>query len=368
MAQVMRWLSKHGMSVEHLSATLLAKDPPDEALETFKTGFVGILAQLPRLKTLAFRAGEGFMIPQQDLYCLANFPKLESLRLNATSVGTWDATTSEPLSCLTALSSLDLTISGLRSQPLVLSPKLSKLTALKSLSLSRQGKAHTINVGHLVSVITSLSGLQQLELSDMLAFLPADLARLPQLQRLTHGLFQHDGPVWSMAASFITCRHLTHVCLGQLPSEASRWWWGVCNSLQALPHLRSLCLHRTDLSDAASDAWAFSSQLSCLDILDCELDRLPPALCSLTTLAELRLAGNLLHEIPGGPYLERLVCLDLSGNWLRCLPIVLGQAKRLRKFVVGQELHEEEWWEEEKVQAILPAGCSISHQGMFDAV
>ncbi len=356
----MRWLSKHGPGVEHMTVKLHAHDPPDEALETFKTGFVGLLAQLPRLKHLVFRAGQGFMNPQQDLYCLAHFPKLQSLLLDVVSEETWEAATTESLSCLTSLNSLNLTIFGLGDQPLVLSPKFSRLTQLRSLSLSRRGQKHTMSIGPLVSVLTGMSGLTQLELNDMLPFLPADLARLSQLQRLSMGLFQFSGPPWSMPASFVSCRNLSHISLGQLSQESTNWWWGVCSSLQALPGLRSLQCCMTDLSEVPSDAWAFGSQLSSLEMLDCELDTLPPALCSSTSLVKLVLRGNMLDKIPAGPYLEHLEELDISGNWIRSLPYALSNATRLRKLVIEEELQELEWWDEKELRALLPACCSMT--------
>ena len=95
-----------------MRAFIREKDPPPK---TFYAGFVGLMAQLPNLKTLAFSAAEAsYMTPQKDLYCLAYFPRLESLVLDVSSHGEWEQGTTKSLSRLTALSSLQLHISDLR--------------------------------------------------------------------------------------------------------------------------------------------------------------------------------------------------------------------------------------------------------------
>lgn len=343
-----------------MRAFIQDKDPPPK---TFHAGFVGLMAQLPNLRTLAFSAAEAsYMNPQKDLYCLAYFPRLQSLELNVSSHGEWEPAATKPLRCLTALSSLQLHISDLRHQHLLLDPSLSRLSALKSLSLIRGGlppRPLPSAANSLLQVVSRLSRLSKLHLGGMISYLPAELAKLSQLQLLVMSRFQMDDPAWGVPASFVPGQQLTSISLEHLSQDTVHRWWGVCRSIEALSALRSLSIRQTDLSCVPADDWAFSHNLTSVVLWDCELDNIPAALCSTPSLIRLELAENLLSTVPHGQYLEQLEHLDVRSNYLKSFPDALASATRLQKLVLSSSLSDEEWWDRNRLEAFLPATCHI---------
>merc|ERR1712035_163848 len=69
-----------------------------------------------------------------------------------------------------------------------------------------------------------------------------------------------------------------------------------------------------------------------LELLNCELERIPHAIFSLTNLQELDLKSNnirTIEEIISFQHLKRLTCLKLWHNKIITIPSSIGQVKSL---------------------------------------
>ncbi len=369
----MRFLAKHGMKVRDL--WLRGSEfhgMSDSKSRGLTGGMVGLLALVPHLDRLNFKCGRGFFAPRHNMYILRHLPALRSLQLYVEASRGWPLDTLEPLTWLPGLEKLELSVNRMTHIPLLLPPEFSRLTTLSCLSLTRdlhyQEWDAACDVPNLAQAISHLTGLRSLELQGVADVVPAVLSRLQHLSYLQLGGFQSHWPPLVLPAALRHCVSLRHIFFNRCVSDASYdEWLSICQSLQAIPSLRTLHLANMDFSEVPTDAWVFPFGLTDLHLYGCGLRAMPEAISGLTSLRSLQAAGNRITGLIPGPYLQRLTYLDLSGNPLAAMPQLLEAATALQNLDLGYKADEEPWLQPQPILDLLPAGCHLTiHQADDD--
>lgn len=110
------------------------------------------------------------------------------------------------------------------------------------------------------------------------------------------------------------------------------------------------------LDDHAADRWVFGSCLTNLEIGQSELQQVPDALVSQTSIRSLTLSRNDVEEIPTGPYLAHLTLLDIHDNQSLKFPEALAEALSLQVLWLSGK---KPWADVDRLKAILPQHCDI---------
>ena len=264
------------------------------------------------------------------------------------------------------LRKLDLSVGNMTDAHMFLPPCFTCLTNLTELSLTRgQPKSHvdvdlafdTLNVAHAISCLTDLVHLR---LEGMIDSVPAQFSKLVRLTGLELERFGKKWPLLVLPAALQQCSNLQTISLaGTISDMTYEGWPSICQSLRALPRLRTLELSELDFQIVPSSSWVFNTQLTRLSLFDCELQAMPEAITSLTSLRSLLLAHNEIEALLLGPYLQRLTRLDIAWMGLQFLPQVLRDAPCLQCFSLGEDITEESWFDWQELQILLPAGCHM---------
>ncbi|XP_028310461.1 volume-regulated anion channel subunit LRRC8D [Gouania willdenowi] len=252
-----------------------------------------------------------------------------------------------------------------------------KLHAMTSVDADGHTQLQLVALRHLPPALFTLSQLQVLKLeliSD--ARLSAQVANMTALRELH--LYHCSATVDLSALTFLQERiEILHLSFTQA-SEISHWVLSLCNlhelhlsgrlsseggvgrgwalgSLRQLRHLRVLviqgmlqripaelcelsgCLTHLKISNEGAKLLVLTSlkrmvELMELQLQDCQLERIPSALLSLTNLRTLDLQHNnlrTLEEILGLAHLQRLSSLRLAYNHVLVLPATIGVLRSL---------------------------------------
>ena len=364
--QVIRWLQLRGRAIEsfHFSTPTMASS---EMWPQLRDASMSLLPLLPNLQYLGVSAGHDFMVPERHLHLMQLLPDLQHLELSLESDGTWNESTLEPLEHLRALTSLDLMINDMMG-PLLLSPALAELTQLEDLCLWCVGGSAESGQARLMQIVSKLTGLQALQLNNMVESIPTDLGRLTRLTYLELRSLSFEDPLHVPPVSFGLCTKLRHICLSFLDNISDEAWQHVCRALQRLPCLDVLEVESVDLSGVQPCTWVLPSSLTSLHLDVCGMSIIPGAVCCLPYLKDLSMSdpyyGSSSHDVqlaslPRGPYLHSLVSLGLNGPKAGAGPEALIDAECLRFLRVQARRDTHLLWATSALQQLVPKGCVI---------
>lgn len=121
-------------------------------------------------------------------------------------------------------------------------------------------------------------------------------------------------------------RHLKTLCLKSNLTKMPT------NITELSPHLIRLFVHNDGTKLLVLNSLKKMTSLTELELYNCELDRIPHAIFSLTNLQELDLKSNnirTIEEIISFQHLKRLTCLKLWHNKIITIPSSISQVKSL---------------------------------------
>ncbi|XP_014045396.1 volume-regulated anion channel subunit LRRC8D [Salmo salar] len=104
------------------------------------------------------------------------------------------------------------------------------------------------------------------------------------------------------------------------------------NLTELSPHLIKLVVHNDGTKLLVLNSLKKMTNLADLELHNCELERIPHAIFSLTNLQELDLKSNnirTIEEVISFQHLKRLTCLKLWHNKIITIPASIGQVKSL---------------------------------------
>ena len=137
------------------------------------------------------------------------------------------------------------------------------------------------------------------------------------------------------------------------------FWSSLWCSLKKLPVLQYLTVEASDIVGLQDDDGAFSGNLKALTLKHCRLSDIPQALMNMTCLSSLCLHGNMLKEVPPGPYLEQLTHLDIGANKLGPIPSALANCCSLQRLVCNWPVDDENCWDAKTLKRMLLYGCEL---------
>lgn len=348
------WHSGVGSTVQ-LASLLHAGMPRQESL-TLKKASVEELGQL-RLEAHAgltqLCMQHCLHMPKDDasveLPWLGALLRLRDLDLKYVVPGA--ATLLHALPHLAALTRLRLGVCG--SACAALPAALVPLRGLQQLAVSCAG---TLDFG-----LANMCGLSRLATVSLLDLRGAQQRRvqlrgLHTLPALVHASLNPEEPeaVRFAAEDMWRCSRLTRLEVGlvalasgaaelplrpgDLPALRELWAPGggrVPESLTALTRLTSLDLETSGTArvEVPLSISALTS-LRCVDLSECALRTVPPAVAALPFLETLRINYNEFYAcdpLPDGPYLKSLACFEMSSCTMHSLPPALAGARTLRR-------------------------------------
>lgn len=124
-------------------------------------------------------------------------------------------------------------------------------------------------------------------------------------------------------------RDLRHLKVLQLKSNLTKI---PTNITDLSPHLIKLVVHNDGTKLLVLNSLKKMMNLAVLELLNCELERIPHAIFSLTNLQELDLKSNnicTIEEIISFQHLKRLTCLKLWHNKIVTIPVSISHVKNL---------------------------------------
>lgn len=362
------WMGKHGLAVHELRMRLCSG--VQSSWHNYRGGCVAILAQLPNLRHLEIAGGGDFLKADDHLRIIKYLPKLISLNLEFQD-DCFSDDTFEPLTHLTALTRLGISITD-ADRRFHVAPGLAQLIELRSLKLACAAYDPYPEPSTPFEIVSQLTNLTHLALHGMLDSVPAEIANLCKLQQLhlqelRPSYYSSFPSALSFPATLTLCSGLRHVSLMNLSAATVKAWWGICRSLLSLPMLVSLRIADTNLYDVPSGDWAFSRQLTCLELSCCHMDTVPAVVCELPFLQHLTVTGMWLREFESGAYLNNMrsmtiQCSHATSGWqalnqaqnLASL-IVIAEAIDLKAMSPGQIIQMSKAY----LASLLPASCSI---------
>ncbi|KAG5847570.1 volume-regulated anion channel subunit LRRC8D [Anguilla anguilla] len=104
------------------------------------------------------------------------------------------------------------------------------------------------------------------------------------------------------------------------------------------PHLLKLVVHNDGTKLLVLNSLKKMMNLAELELHNCELERIPHAIFSLTNLQELDLKSNIIRtveEVISFQHLKRLTCLKLWHNKIITLPVSISQVKSLESLYLS---------------------------------
>lgn len=104
------------------------------------------------------------------------------------------------------------------------------------------------------------------------------------------------------------------------------------------PHLLKLVVHNDGTKLLVLNSLKKMMNLAELELHNCELERIPHAIFSLTNLQELDLKSNIIRtveEVISFQHLKRLACLKLWHNKIIALPVSISQVKSLESLYLS---------------------------------
>ncbi|KAL0966699.1 hypothetical protein UPYG_G00298600 [Umbra pygmaea] len=104
------------------------------------------------------------------------------------------------------------------------------------------------------------------------------------------------------------------------------------NITELAPHLIKLAVHNDGTKLLVLNSLKKMTNLADLELYNCELERIPHAIFSLSNLQELDLKSNnirTIEEVISFQHLKRLTCLKLWHNKIITIPASIGQVKSL---------------------------------------
>ena len=337
--------------------------PDEHEWSEYQGGSCVLLSHLPNLRHLSTSTDTRFFEPFNHLYIVKLLPKLESLSLAMPCGDEWEEDTLEPLKHLTALTRLSIEAYNLKG-PLLISPMLTVLTQLRDVQLACTDRISSIDQpSHdcFMQVLSGLTGLARLSLSNIQTFVPAELSDLQQLAHLALRSFTHE-PLVAIIPYFRSCTKLKHLHLGFLPDMNTCMWQEVCTSLNLLSELNHLEVRDAGLSKVQSDAWAFGTNLTNLELTCCQITAIPPAVCSIALLQELSIVDLYapMACLPRGAYLCSLRRLWIGDIQHDTNSEALADAKQLERL----RLHfwrkrRSPFWTHRFLRTLVPRLCSI---------
>ncbi|TNM87714.1 hypothetical protein fugu_005935 [Takifugu bimaculatus] len=124
-------------------------------------------------------------------------------------------------------------------------------------------------------------------------------------------------------------RDLRHLKVLQLKSNLTKI---PTNITDLSPHLIKLVVHNDGTKLLVLNSLKKMMNLAVLELLNCELERIPHAIFSLTNLQDLDLKSNnicTIEEIISFQHLKRLTCLKLWHNKIVTIPVSISHVKNL---------------------------------------
>ncbi|XP_010891777.1 volume-regulated anion channel subunit LRRC8D [Esox lucius] len=110
------------------------------------------------------------------------------------------------------------------------------------------------------------------------------------------------------------------------------------NLTELAPHLIKLAVHNDGTKLLVLNSLKKMTNLSDLELHNCELERIPHAIFSLTNLQELDLKSNnirTIEEVISFQHLKRLTCLKLWHNKIITIPTSISQVKSLESLFLS---------------------------------
>ncbi|KAJ8357399.1 hypothetical protein SKAU_G00201930 [Synaphobranchus kaupii] len=110
------------------------------------------------------------------------------------------------------------------------------------------------------------------------------------------------------------------------------------NITDLTPHLLKLVVHNDGTKLQVLNSLKKMMSLAELELHNCELERIPHAIFSLSNLQELDLKSNIIRtveEVISFQHLKRLTCLKLWHNKIIALPVAISQVKTLESLYLS---------------------------------
>ncbi|KAJ8011378.1 hypothetical protein DPEC_G00057540 [Dallia pectoralis] len=110
------------------------------------------------------------------------------------------------------------------------------------------------------------------------------------------------------------------------------------NLTELSPHLIQLAVHNDGTKLLVLNSLKKMTNISDLELYNCELERIPHAIFSLTNLQELDLKSNnirTIEEVISFQHLKRLTCLKLWHNKIIAIPVSIGLVKSLESLFLS---------------------------------
>nr|XP_005296104.2 volume-regulated anion channel subunit LRRC8D-like [Chrysemys picta bellii] len=200
--------------------------------------------------------------------------------------------------------------------------------------------------------VAQMGALSELQLSHCPATMePMALSFLQERLRGLHVQFTDviEIPSWLYSLKNLRRLHLSsHLCSNVLVLESLRELRSLeilllQTKLTKLPssmstHLRQLCIQNDGTKLEALGVLKKISSLQQLELLCCQLERIPPTVWRLTGLRRLDLCSNGIRSLEKGAgfqHLAQLTCLKLWHNRIATLPASIGAAGSLEELVLS---------------------------------
>ncbi|XP_065275752.1 volume-regulated anion channel subunit LRRC8D-like [Emys orbicularis] len=200
--------------------------------------------------------------------------------------------------------------------------------------------------------VAQMGALSELQLSHCPATMePMALSFLQERLRGLHVQFTDvtEIPSWLYSLKNLRRLHLSsHLCSNVLVLESLRELRSLeilllQTKLTKLPcsmstHLRQLCIQNDGTKLEALGVLKKMSSLQQLELLCCQLKRIPPTVWRLTGLRRLDLRSNGIRSLEKGAgfqHLAQLTCLKLWHNRIATLPASIGAAGSLEELVLS---------------------------------
>uniref|UniRef100_A0A8C0IU29 LRRC8 pannexin-like TM region domain-containing protein n=1 Tax=Chelonoidis abingdonii TaxID=106734 RepID=A0A8C0IU29_CHEAB len=200
--------------------------------------------------------------------------------------------------------------------------------------------------------VAQMEALSELQLHHCPATMePMALAFLQERLRGLHIQFTDVTkiPSWLYSLKNLRRLHLSsHLCSNVLALESLRELRSLeilllQTKLTKLPcsmstHLRQLCIQNDGTKLEALGVLKKMSNLQQLELLCCQLERIPPTVWCLTGLRRLDLRSNGIRSLEKGAdfqHLAQLTCLKLWHNCITTLPASIGAAGSLEELVLS---------------------------------
>ncbi len=326
----MRWLQAHGTGIQEMELDFQWQELPDCAIR--------LLANLPNVKFLKIGNwlpnGKRYLQEAGPILFLRSLSNLQMLDLEVLDDAVYLL---EPLGRLAGLQSLALRDACCS---LLLPFSLSKLTQLTNLQLhSIMHCPYADEVA--VRIIQHLINLQALCSHAVLSSIPERFKNLTALRCLSLSGFSNEQCFLRVPQDMAWCA-LTHLSLHDVPGP---YGWALAPLLATLAQIGTLLEldfgYGADEEHSGKD-WSFSPRLTRLTLRLCDLNAIPNAIISMTSLRHLDLGENLTMDLPDGPYLQRLEHLVIDIDSFTRPPHVLLQAHSLRDVTFGVAFGDDE--------------------------